>query len=62
MSSVPGEQTNLVVKAAPNSLVAVKAVDKRLELLQENPNDVTVDSVKDALDRSTTEPLSDFLG
>ena len=51
----------MVVKAAPNSLVAVKAVDKRLDLLQENPNDVTVDAVKDALDRSITEPLSDFI-
>ena len=40
-----------MVKAAPNSLVAIKAVDKKVQLLQENLNDVTVDAVKDALER-----------
>ena len=51
VSSLPGERANLLVKAAPNSLIAIKAVDKRLQLLQQNDNEVSVDAVKDAIDK-----------
>ena len=41
----PGEQTRLIITAAPGSLVAVAAVDKSVHLLK-GGNELTVDDVR----------------